>query len=1183
MRAFLEIFRFECRMQVRSPLFIALVALFVVIHFLTARKVGIDIGIGAARDAAGLPLNAALAIIQNELVLSLFAIFPAVAIVAAAITRDHERITAELFFVRPIRAPSYVLGRFMGGLVFALLVSLAGVAGGLIALTAPGVDPERLVPFAAAPWWFVLVALVVPNTLIVAALAFSAAAAARSIAAAFCVALVLPLVPVIAVSYIGIDGAGWLTLLDPFGAIAMLDVTRYWTGAELASELPGGSVWVNRALWLGVAAAALLATLARYRFVVQRPRSKLWRALSHAATPAPALSGARSAPRFDVRGTASQLASQLRIDLGTISRSPPFYLVVALVVLGCAQHFSNVEYGVDPETLGIPSLPTTSLLIGFFSLGLALQLVLMIAYYAGVLAHRERQARVADMADASPVSSAIPVLGKIGALWIALTLLLAAGVVTFVVLQAASGYTRFELGIYLKAIMFYGFNHYMLVVPAVLIHVLLTNRWLAMLAFLVTFATLLSLTAFGLEDLLYAFRLPFVPHSDMNGFGHYAPRQAWLIAYWSAFLVFLTVVACWVKPRGYYDRLALRLADVRSRVTRGGTAVAAAAIVAFAAVGSWIFYNTHVLNEYVTTSDLETRAADYEKKYRRYADLWVPQPTAVDIAVDFFPAERRVQSRGSARLVNDSSGELTELFVTLNPEIDVNALAFGDAELVEEDAVLGVRRYRFAAPLPAGNTVVATWDFTWRNDGFRNAVENDAVAANGTFLDAPAVMPTLGYTFERELVDSLARRRQGLAPAVRMADLDGPVNLGDPRNRFVFATYRAVVGTSDDQTAVAAGTLQREWRESGRRYFEYSAEFPAFALAFATARYEVLRDEANGVPIEIFHDPKHAAGVATMMETTKRGLEYYQREFAPYAFEGFRIFEYPRYSTRVRALAAVIAFQEGVGFSSRHRNGGVDMATAHELAHMWWGGQVRSSYVQGRQVLNETLANYSALMLIEEVEGRAVVYAMLPRVVDYYLDARSREPIEELPVVRAETDLIAYNKAAHVMYALRDVLGADRVHLALRRMIEKYGSRPPPYPTTRELVAELRAVAGAEHQALITALLERITFYDLAVTGTEVHEAGGDEFDVTIDIAARQLDADGAGVETEVPLDAPFDIAVFADGVDEPLYLEKHRLTSGSQRIVVRVPARPAHVAVDPYRKMIDPRFQDNVAVFRPL
>jgi ABC-2 type transport system permease protein len=88
-----------------------------------------------------------------------------------------------------------------------------------------------------------------------------------------------------------------------------------------------------------------------------------------------------------------------------------------------------------------------------------------------------------------------------------------------------------------------------------------------------------------------------------------------------------------------------------------------------------------------------------------------------------------------------------------------------------------------------------------------------------------------------------------------------------------------------------------------------------------------------------------------------------------------------------------------------------------------------------------------------------------------------------------------------------------------------------------------------------------------------------DGYEVTIEVAARQLDVDGAGVETEVPLRAPFDVAVFAAGADraaEPIYLEKHWLTSGSQSVVVRVPAPAGRVAVDPYGLMLDRKAQDN-------
>ena len=77
--------------------------------------------------------------------------------------------------------------------------------------------------------------------------------------------------------------------------------------------------------------------------------------------------------------------------------------------------------------------------------------------------------------------------------------MLGAGIVTFIVLQAASGYTRFELGLYLKGLIVYGFNHYMLVVPAVLIHLLFSNRWLGTLVFLAAFVASLTLLRSGFK------------------------------------------------------------------------------------------------------------------------------------------------------------------------------------------------------------------------------------------------------------------------------------------------------------------------------------------------------------------------------------------------------------------------------------------------------------------------------------------------------------------------------------------------------------------------------------------------------------------------------------------------------------------------------------------------------------
>ena len=67
-----------------------------------------------------------------------------------------------------------------------------------------------------------------------------------------------------------------------------------------------------------------------------------------------------------------------------------------------------------------------------------------------------------------------------------------------------------------------------------------------------------------------------------------------------------------------------------------------------------------------------------------------------------------------------------------------------------------------------------------------------------------------------------------------------------------------------------------------------------------------------------------------------------------------------------------------------------------------------------------------------------------------------------------------------------------------------------------------------------------------------------------------------------MPLDTWFQIAVFPEsdrGVIEltPLYLEQHRLRSGTQRITVRVPEKPGAVGVDPFHLMIDRTPANNV------
>ncbi|HYH16337.1 MAG TPA: hypothetical protein VD794_14005 [Flavisolibacter sp.] len=41
-------------------------------------------------------------------------------------------------------------------------------------------------------------------------------------------------------------------------------------------------------------------------------------------------------------------------------------------------------------------------------------------------------------------------------------------------------------------------------------------------------------------------------------------------------------------------------------------------------MGSFIFYNINVLNEYLTSSDINDRKAEYERRYGRYRNTPLP-------------------------------------------------------------------------------------------------------------------------------------------------------------------------------------------------------------------------------------------------------------------------------------------------------------------------------------------------------------------------------------------------------------------------------------------------------------------------------------------------------------------------------------------------------------------------------
>ena len=163
------------------------------------------------------------------------------------------------------------------------------------------------------------------------------------------------------------------------------------------------------------------------------------------------------------------------------------------------------------------------------------------------------------------------------------------------------------------------------------------------------------------------------------------------------------------------------------------------------------------------------------------------------------------------------------------------------------------------------------------------------------------------------------------------------------------------------------------------------------------------------------------------------------------------------------------------------------------------------------------------------------------------------------------------------MYALREYVGQKNVDLAWRRLREQHASHEPPFATSLDLLRELQAVTPASLQPLLGDLLERNTFWELKTRKATAQQTSAGQWRVTLDVDARKVAVDTAGVETNIAMNDPIEIGVFAPTGDQPLYLAMHRIRTGPQTITITVPQRPARAGIDPRHLLIDVVPDDNV------
>jgi ABC-type transport system involved in multi-copper enzyme maturation permease subunit len=1183
-----EFFRFELRQQLRSPLLWLLAAMFGLLAFALASSDAVQMGGGIGNVNRNAPTTIA-DILANFSVLSLLVI---AVFVANALLRDFEMGTADLFFSSPMRKRDFLIGRFCGALASCLLVYAMIVVGLLIAPSMPWVDAERLGPFSLWPYIWSFAVLVLPNLIFIGALLALLAVTGRSLLIVYLGVIGFLILRFLARTLVADLDNEWLAvMIDPFGTTAFKRSIRYWSSVELNSQLPAfsGFLLVNRLVWGSVGLGMIAAAFALFK--PQRSGTgKAWfgrrRKPVAAARRSVGVEAPRVRPSFGAATVRAQFLQSLRLDTIGVLKSVPFLIMLAFAITNFMVGASSMQ-----SMFGTKTYPTTSLMVIALQASFSFMLVLVTMFYAGELVFKERSAKLAEVVDAMPVPNWLPLLSKFLTLIAVVAVFQCIGGVAAIVLQLSKGYTALEPMLYLRGLVLGAIPFVLMGGLALVLQVLSNNRFIGYGLTVLVVIVQASLGLLHFDHNLYNYaQAPAAPYSDMNGYGHFLIARLWFQGYWGLLLgaLMLLAAAFWVRgvSTGWRDRVRL----ARERL-RGRPRIALAAVLlAWVATGAWIYWNTNTLNHYLPSDVTMDEQVRYEREFGKYKNLPQPRIVAVDNRVDLHPETLRMRAVGRYELLNPHPAPIAEFHIRVDSDAKIERLEFGGAKLIRNDERLGYRIYRLDRPMQPGER--RTLDFVQSSavEGFANEPSQHALVGNGSFFNS-SVFPHFGYDQSGQLTDRNERRKRGMGEVERMAKLEDQAARANHyiANDADWIDFKTTVCTAPDQIALAPGYLRKQYQREGRQCFDYAMDRPMLPFySYLSARWKVRSDEApGGIKIEIYYDPKHEYNVDRMVAAVKKSLAYYQANFTPYQHKQVRIIEFPGYATFAQSFANTIPFSESIGFVADLRDPDaidyVFYVTAHEVAHQWWAHQVIGAQVQGSTMLSESLSQYSALMVMEHEYGRAKMRRFLKYELDRYLSDRGGERVEEMPLYRVENQqYIHYRKGSLVFYRLREELGEAALNRALKRFLQDKGYQSPPYTTSAELLEYIRAEARPDQQGLITDLFEKIGFYDNRVVSASSKKLAGGKYEVTMQLHAGKLYADGKGKETPGAVDDWIEVGVFARGPsgkeadEQVLSLQRRRVTQAETKVTVVVDREPYEVGFDPYNKLIDRVPSDN-------
>lgn len=1128
--------------------------------------------------------------------LSVFCTFIIPSFISNALLKDMDNQFDGIVFSTPIKKFSYFFGRFAGGFILLVLTTSAAPIGLILGTWWPWADTNTLGPIDLGEYWMVFFAIMTTSLFVVSAILYVMTAITKKIIYVYLAAM-----GILSMYILGSQFNAIPSVLDPFMHEVFEKQSQYWTAFELNTQSLkfDSSVIINRLLWISTAMICLGMAYHKFSLTSSQKKSmsiddKRGGATHHDHRVK--VKTFQHTTRYTTQWSKQihwiQMWQRTQFEVRAVLKNRPFLLLILMSVILLVMTLTSREtlYGVDSHSLSY-------LMIESLTSVFSMTLLAVVAFYSAEIIWRERDCKIDQIIDALPVPNWVFVASKVSALSLILLLIMLLGVLIAIGIQFINGDSEVQFAWYVHRGIFYPATPFIfLAILTCFFQVLANHRYLGMLYFALFIAMIVSLSdIIGIRHPLLSYAIPGMaaPLSDMNGNGRFIHAGYALRFYWFSMAGLIVIMTYLWWQRGTIQSIKYRLNGLMSVAKSEFKKTIIAFTILMALSGTYIYYNTNVLNDFLSEKDNFDLRYAYEKKYGSHHYLPMPTIIAVDINVDIFPEERRLEVSSKHAIKNKTDDDIEVVHITFPPNAQVLNATINKIKHTDMDEPFNYYTFTLNDPLKPGEMRELDFKLLFQYKGFVHEQPDFSLVKNGTFIRNNQITPYIGFNPKYRIKDEKVRKKYDLPPIDRMAKLNDytQYNNNALRNDSDFIDFRTTVSTTAEQLAIAPGILKKQWVENGRRYFNYEAKTPMQNFySFMSAEYQIVKDRWQAVDISIYYAENHAYNIDRMIAGVKDSLKYYSNAFGPYLSSSVKIVEFPAYRKFAQAFLGMIPYSEAMGFVADVKMNDIDMpyyVTAHEMAHQWWGHQLAAANVQGQRFLQETLSQYSALMVMEKKYGSHKIRQFLKYELDKYLSGRSEDAIGELPLNKVEKQsYVYYRKGAVIMYALKDYLGENIINRSLKKLINLKAYSDRPYAVSTEFIEILKNESNERYHGLIVDFLQKITLYDIKVEQTCMSRLNDGRYQVTLKVHAEKYYADASGREISAPFDIPVDIGLFTkhpgdDDFREPdvLMLKKYMIADSKSEIQIVINKKPIFAGIDPYNKLIDRNSGDNMLV----